>query len=64
MLRVSFISILSKQELLTISNVPLADCPPSPPRTAPPTMKVTHTHIHTREFQGKFQRKLKEEKRD
>ncbi|XP_063059233.1 rap1 GTPase-activating protein 2b isoform X2 [Engraulis encrasicolus] len=28
-----------KQELLTISNVPLADCPPSPPRTAPPTMK-------------------------
>ncbi|KAG5284775.1 hypothetical protein AALO_G00030330 [Alosa alosa] len=30
---------LWKQELLTISNVPLADCPPSPPRTAPPTMK-------------------------
>ncbi|XP_055735754.1 rap1 GTPase-activating protein 2-like isoform X3 [Salvelinus fontinalis] len=28
-----------KQELLTISNVPLGDCPPSPPRTAPPTMK-------------------------
>nr|XP_046169481.1 rap1 GTPase-activating protein 2-like isoform X11 [Oncorhynchus gorbuscha] len=25
-----------KQELLTISNVPLGDCPPSPPRTAPP----------------------------
>lgn len=31
-----------KQELLTISNVPLADCPPSPPRTAPPTMKSAH----------------------
>ncbi|XP_056586241.1 rap1 GTPase-activating protein 2b isoform X2 [Triplophysa dalaica] len=30
-----------KQECLTISNVPLADCPPSPPRTAPPTMKST-----------------------
>ncbi|XP_051533728.1 rap1 GTPase-activating protein 2-like isoform X4 [Myxocyprinus asiaticus] len=30
-----------KQELLTISNVPLADCPPSPPRTAPPAMKST-----------------------
>ncbi|XP_014017691.1 rap1 GTPase-activating protein 2 isoform X1 [Salmo salar] len=30
---------LRKQELLTISNVPLGDCPPSPPRTAPPTMK-------------------------
>ncbi|XP_016095903.1 rap1 GTPase-activating protein 2-like isoform X3 [Sinocyclocheilus grahami] len=30
-----------KQELLTISNVPLSDCPPSPPRTAPPTMKST-----------------------
>ncbi|TWW74529.1 Rap1 GTPase-activating protein 2 [Takifugu flavidus] len=28
-----------KQELLAISNVPIADCPPSPPRTAPPTMK-------------------------
>ncbi|XP_031651857.1 rap1 GTPase-activating protein 2-like isoform X2 [Oncorhynchus kisutch] len=28
-----------KQELLTISTVPLGDCPPSPPRTAPPTMK-------------------------
>ncbi|KAJ8401657.1 hypothetical protein AAFF_G00376280 [Aldrovandia affinis] len=28
-----------KQELLTISNVPLGECPPSPPRTAPPTMK-------------------------
>ncbi|XP_051956498.1 rap1 GTPase-activating protein 2-like isoform X2 [Xyrauchen texanus] len=32
---------LWKQELLTISNVPLADCPPSPPRTAPPAMKST-----------------------
>ncbi|XP_038565400.1 rap1 GTPase-activating protein 2-like [Micropterus salmoides] len=31
-----------KQELLTISNVPAADCPPSPPRTAPPTMKSAH----------------------
>ncbi|XP_029925046.1 rap1 GTPase-activating protein 2b [Myripristis murdjan] len=31
-----------KQELLTISNVPLSDCPPSPPRTAPPTMKAAH----------------------
>uniref|UniRef100_A0AAR2LGA8 Rap-GAP domain-containing protein n=1 Tax=Pygocentrus nattereri TaxID=42514 RepID=A0AAR2LGA8_PYGNA len=29
-----------KQELLTINNVPLADCPPSPPRTAPPAMKT------------------------
>ncbi|XP_060942255.1 rap1 GTPase-activating protein 2-like [Limanda limanda] len=28
-----------KQELLTISNVAVAECPPSPPRTAPPTMK-------------------------
>ncbi|XP_067280882.1 rap1 GTPase-activating protein 2b isoform X6 [Pseudorasbora parva] len=32
---------LWKQELLTISNVPLADCPPSPPRTAPAAMKST-----------------------
>ncbi|XP_018543959.1 rap1 GTPase-activating protein 2 isoform X5 [Lates calcarifer] len=31
-----------KQELLTISNVPVVDCPPSPPRTAPPTMKSAH----------------------
>ncbi|XP_030216250.1 rap1 GTPase-activating protein 2 isoform X2 [Gadus morhua] len=31
-----------KQELLTISNVPLTACPPSPPRTAPPTMKTAH----------------------
>ncbi|XP_055799016.1 rap1 GTPase-activating protein 2b isoform X1 [Salvelinus fontinalis] len=31
-----------ERELLTISNVPLADCPPSPPRTAPPTMKSAH----------------------
>ncbi|XP_062867263.1 rap1 GTPase-activating protein 2b [Trichomycterus rosablanca] len=28
-----------KQEMLTISSVPLADCPPSPPRTAPPVLK-------------------------
>ncbi|XP_076138768.1 rap1 GTPase-activating protein 2a isoform X3 [Alosa pseudoharengus] len=28
-----------KQELLNISNAPLGECPPSPPRTAPPTMK-------------------------
>ncbi|XP_056466317.1 rap1 GTPase-activating protein 2a isoform X2 [Gadus chalcogrammus] len=28
-----------KQELLTISHVPLGECPPSPPRTAPPSMK-------------------------
>ncbi|XP_052431531.1 rap1 GTPase-activating protein 2 isoform X2 [Carassius gibelio] len=28
-----------KQELLTISSVPLGECPPSPSRTAPPTMK-------------------------
>ncbi|XP_034403687.1 rap1 GTPase-activating protein 2-like isoform X2 [Cyclopterus lumpus] len=28
-----------KQELLNISNVPLGECPPSPPRTAPPNMK-------------------------
>ncbi|XP_047449533.1 rap1 GTPase-activating protein 2a isoform X5 [Mugil cephalus] len=28
-----------KQELLNISNVPLGECPPSPPRTAPPSMK-------------------------
>ncbi|XP_051732608.1 rap1 GTPase-activating protein 2b isoform X9 [Ctenopharyngodon idella] len=37
-----------KQEMLTISNVPLADCPPSPPRTAPPTMKddyIPHPRI-------------------
>ncbi|XP_049447103.1 rap1 GTPase-activating protein 2-like isoform X1 [Epinephelus fuscoguttatus] len=31
-----------KQELLTISNVAVGDCPPSPPRTAPPTMKSAH----------------------
>ncbi|XP_008276331.1 rap1 GTPase-activating protein 2-like [Stegastes partitus] len=31
-----------KQELLSISNAPDADCPPSPPRTAPPTMKSAH----------------------
>ncbi|XP_041864549.1 rap1 GTPase-activating protein 2-like isoform X4 [Melanotaenia boesemani] len=31
-----------KQDLLTISTVPNADCPPSPPRTAPPTMKSAH----------------------
>uniref|UniRef100_A0A1A7Z6K3 RAP1 GTPase activating protein n=1 Tax=Iconisemion striatum TaxID=60296 RepID=A0A1A7Z6K3_9TELE len=31
-----------KQDLLTIPHVPVADCPPSPPRTAPPTMKVAH----------------------
>ncbi|XP_067348346.1 rap1 GTPase-activating protein 2-like isoform X2 [Channa argus] len=31
-----------KQELLTSSNVAVADCPPSPPRTAPPTMKSAH----------------------
>ncbi|KAM6986998.1 LOW QUALITY PROTEIN: rap1 GTPase-activating protein 2b [Aplochiton taeniatus] len=31
-----------KQDLLTISNVPLVDCPPSPPRTAPPTVKTAH----------------------
>ncbi|XP_068186888.1 rap1 GTPase-activating protein 2b isoform X1 [Antennarius striatus] len=31
-----------KQELLTIPNVPVTDCPPSPPRTAPPTMKSAH----------------------
>ncbi|CAL8363478.1 unnamed protein product [Lota lota] len=31
-----------KQELLAISNVPLTACPPSPPRTAPPTMKTAH----------------------
>ncbi|XP_034406021.1 rap1 GTPase-activating protein 2-like [Cyclopterus lumpus] len=31
-----------KQELLTISNVAVGDSPPSPPRTAPPTMKSAH----------------------
>ncbi|XP_029923822.1 rap1 GTPase-activating protein 2a isoform X4 [Myripristis murdjan] len=37
----STLSVLKarKQELLTISNVPLGECPPSPPRTAPPSMK-------------------------
>ncbi|XP_060791152.1 rap1 GTPase-activating protein 2b isoform X3 [Neoarius graeffei] len=30
-----------KQEMLTISSVPLADCPPSPPRTAPAALKST-----------------------
>ncbi|XP_041864550.1 rap1 GTPase-activating protein 2-like isoform X5 [Melanotaenia boesemani] len=34
--------IQCKQDLLTISTVPNADCPPSPPRTAPPTMKSAH----------------------
>uniref|UniRef100_A0A3P9I983 RAP1 GTPase activating protein 2a n=1 Tax=Oryzias latipes TaxID=8090 RepID=A0A3P9I983_ORYLA len=28
-----------KQELLNITNVPIGECPPSPPRTAPPSMK-------------------------
>uniref|UniRef100_A0A8D0CZB8 RAP1 GTPase activating protein 2a n=1 Tax=Sander lucioperca TaxID=283035 RepID=A0A8D0CZB8_SANLU len=32
--------------LLNISTVPLGECPPSPPRTAPPNMKVGHTLIH------------------
>ncbi|KAI3374050.1 hypothetical protein L3Q82_022616 [Scortum barcoo] len=31
--------IFLKQELLNVSNVSASDCPPSPPRTAPPTMK-------------------------
>ncbi|MED6264168.1 Rap1 GTPase-activating protein 2 [Characodon lateralis] len=31
-----------KQDLLTIPNVPVEECPPSPPRTAPPTMKSAH----------------------
>ncbi|KAM4545931.1 rap1 GTPase-activating protein 2-like isoform 3-T3 [Odontesthes bonariensis] len=31
-----------KQDLLTIAHVSVADCPPSPPRTAPPTMKSAH----------------------
>ncbi|GLD67861.1 rap1 GTPase-activating protein 2-like isoform X2, partial [Lates japonicus] len=39
---VSFGGFGCKQELLTISNVPVVDCPPSPPRTAPPTMKSAH----------------------
>ncbi|XP_027012692.2 rap1 GTPase-activating protein 2b isoform X2 [Tachysurus fulvidraco] len=30
-----------KQEMLTISSIPLADCPPSPPRTAPAALKST-----------------------
>ncbi|KAF7643776.1 hypothetical protein LDENG_00233460 [Lucifuga dentata] len=37
-----FLFYFSKQELLTISNVPLSACPPSPPRTAPPTVKSAH----------------------
>uniref|UniRef100_A0A3P8N718 Rap-GAP domain-containing protein n=1 Tax=Astatotilapia calliptera TaxID=8154 RepID=A0A3P8N718_ASTCA len=37
-----FFLCFSKQELLAISNVPVADAPPSPPRTAPPTMKSAH----------------------
>ncbi|KAM4726599.1 rap1 GTPase-activating protein 2-like isoform 1-T1 [Anableps anableps] len=31
-----------KQDLLTIPNVPVEECPPSPPRTAPPTVKSAH----------------------
>ncbi|XP_024921343.1 rap1 GTPase-activating protein 2-like [Cynoglossus semilaevis] len=31
-----------KQEQLNVSNVSVADRPPSPPRTAPPTMKAAH----------------------
>ncbi|KAM4546709.1 rap1 GTPase-activating protein 2-like isoform 3-T6 [Fundulus diaphanus] len=31
-----------KQDLLTVTNVPDEECPPSPPRTAPPTMKSAH----------------------
>uniref|UniRef100_A0A8C5EMT4 Rap-GAP domain-containing protein n=1 Tax=Gouania willdenowi TaxID=441366 RepID=A0A8C5EMT4_GOUWI len=52
-----------KQELLNISNVPLGECPPSPPRTAPPSMKVqqqththwsTHTHTHVLDKGGPY----------
>uniref|UniRef100_A0A087X4D2 Rap-GAP domain-containing protein n=1 Tax=Poecilia formosa TaxID=48698 RepID=A0A087X4D2_POEFO len=32
----------SKQDQLTLPNVPVEDRPPSPPRTAPPTMKSAH----------------------
>uniref|UniRef100_A0A8C1CDL4 RAP1 GTPase activating protein 2b n=2 Tax=Cyprinus carpio TaxID=7962 RepID=A0A8C1CDL4_CYPCA len=38
---VSFGGFGWKQELLSISNAPQADCPTSPPKTAPPTMKST-----------------------
>ncbi|XP_047463519.1 rap1 GTPase-activating protein 2-like [Mugil cephalus] len=31
-----------KQDLMTVTNVPMADCPPPPPRTAPPTIKSAH----------------------
>lgn len=32
--------------MLTISNVPLADCPPSPPRTAPAALKVRYGSLY------------------
>uniref|UniRef100_A0A8D3ECZ0 Rap-GAP domain-containing protein n=1 Tax=Scophthalmus maximus TaxID=52904 RepID=A0A8D3ECZ0_SCOMX len=35
-----------KQEQLNITNIPLGECPPSPPRTAPPSMKVHVRHAH------------------
>lgn len=35
-----YVILFRKQELLNISNVPIGECPPSPPRTAPPSMKV------------------------
>uniref|UniRef100_A0A8C2JAW6 Rap1 GTPase-activating protein 2-like n=1 Tax=Cyprinus carpio TaxID=7962 RepID=A0A8C2JAW6_CYPCA len=38
---VSFGGFGWKQELLSISNAPQADCSTSPPKTAPPTMKST-----------------------
>ncbi|XP_037543141.1 rap1 GTPase-activating protein 2 [Nematolebias whitei] len=31
-----------KQDVLSVQNVPMVDRPPSPPRTAPPTMKSAH----------------------
>ncbi|KAM3601106.1 uncharacterized protein V6R79_007747 [Siganus canaliculatus] len=39
---VSALRARKQEHLLTISNVPITDCPPSPPRTAPPTMKSAH----------------------
>ncbi|KAI4791214.1 hypothetical protein KUCAC02_034143, partial [Chaenocephalus aceratus] len=32
----------TKQELLNLPHVAVGDCPPSPPRTAPPTVKTAH----------------------
>uniref|UniRef100_A0A3Q3J3F8 Rap-GAP domain-containing protein n=1 Tax=Monopterus albus TaxID=43700 RepID=A0A3Q3J3F8_MONAL len=50
----TFVLLLSKQELLTTSNVPVADCPPSPPHTAPPTTKTRMCMLQVLERGGPY----------